>query len=332
LESPIGKTVSWSERYRRLIETVGSGDVLAVLINADPDALASALALRRLFWRKVKSVRIFRTNRIDRADNLAFVRLLDIRHSHIRSLRKSDFTKFAIVDSQPSHHELFSGFNFNIVIDHHPPTEGLNADFIDIREDFGSNATLMTEYLKAAGIRPSERLATALFYGIKTDTNNFIRKTATQDMIAFRYLFDLANLNIIKKVESSDITRKTLGHIKQAIDELVFVKNMAVVHMGEVKNADILVIVADFFLRLAEAGWSIVSGVHSDKLIVIFRNAGFRRDAGRLAREAFGEFGSAGGHKNAARAEIPLDAVSSIVGKETCGKFVVQRIRKAFTR
>lgn len=314
------------------METVGSGDVMAVLINADPDALASALALRRLFWRKVKSVRIFRTNRIDRADNLAFVRLLDIRHSHISSLRKSDFTKFAIVDSQPAHHELFSGFDFHIVIDHHPPTEGLNADFIDIREDFGSNATLMTEYLKAAGIRPSERLATALFYGIKTDTNNFVRKTATQDMIAFRYLFDLANLNIIKKIESSDITRKTLGHIKKAIDELVFVKNMAVVHMGEVKNPDILVIVADFFLRLAEAGWSIVSGVHSDKLIVIFRNAGFRRDAGRMAREAFGEFGSAGGHKNAARAEIPLGAVSSIVGKETCGKFVVQRIRKASTR
>ncbi|MCG6894716.1 MAG: DHH family phosphoesterase [Desulfobacteraceae bacterium] len=329
MENPIGKSVSWSERHRRLIETVNPADVVAVMISADPDALSSALALRRLFWRKVKSVRIFRINRIDRADNLAFVRLLDIRHSHVRSLRKADFTKFAIVDSQPSHHELFSGIDFNIVIDHHPAVDGLKADFIDIREDFGSNATLMTEYLKAGGIRPSQRLATALLYGIKSDTNNFVRKTSTQDMIAFRYLFDLANLNIIKKIESSDITRKTLGHIKKAIEELVFVKNVAVVHMGTVKNADILVIVADFFLRLAEAGWSIVSGVCGDKLVVIFRNAGFRRDAGKLARDAFGEFGSAGGHKNAARAEIPLGALSSVVEKEAYGKFVVQRIRKA---
>lgn len=328
MDSPIGKTVSWSERYRRLIESAGSGDSLAVLINADPDALASALALRRLFWRKVKSVRIFRINRIDRADNLAFVKLLDIRHNHIRALRKSDFTKFAIVDSQPSHHESFAGTDFHIVIDHHPQTEGLKADFIDIREDFGSNSTLMTEYLKAAGIRPSERLATALFYGIKSDTNNFVRQTATQDMIAFRYLYDLANLNIIKKIESSDITRNTLGHLKKAIEELVFVKNMAVVHMGTVKNADILVIVADFFLRLAEAGWSIVSGVYGDRLIVIFRNAGFRRDAGKLASNAFGEYGSAGGHKNAARAEIPLKQIASVAEKEAFGKFVVQRIRK----
>ena len=87
MNGPIGKSVSTIEKYQKLRRAAGAGDTLAILVNADPDALASALALKRLFWRKVKPVTIFRINRIDRADNLAFIKLLDIRHSHIRSLK-----------------------------------------------------------------------------------------------------------------------------------------------------------------------------------------------------------------------------------------------------
>jgi nanoRNase/pAp phosphatase (c-di-AMP/oligoRNAs hydrolase) len=330
LETPFPKSVSSGEKAKRLLKVVGPEDRLAVLINADPDALASATALSRIFWRKVKTVRIFRINRIDRADNLAFVRMLDIGNSHIRLLKKSDFTKWAIVDSQPSHNPAFAGIEFDIIIDHHSLTPDLAAEFIDIREEYGSNAAIMTEYLKALKITPSPRLATALFYGIKSDTNNFVRETAVADMVAFRYLYDFINSNIIKKIESAEFSRKTLSDFKKAIEAMVFFKEMAVIHMGSVEKPDTLVIVADFFLKIAEANWSIVSGVYDQTLIVIFRNAGFRRDAGKLAKEMFDALGSAGGHKSAARAEIPLDNIPR--GKEKgkdYGKFVMSLIRKA---
>ena len=55
----------------------------------------------------------------------------------------------------------------------------------------------MTEYLRAAKNEPSSKLATGLFYAIKTDTDNFVRPTVDLDMIAFRYLYDYANMNII---------------------------------------------------------------------------------------------------------------------------------------
>jgi nanoRNase/pAp phosphatase (c-di-AMP/oligoRNAs hydrolase) len=83
----------------------------------------------------------------------------------------------------------------------------------------------------------------------------------------------------------------------------------AYVHLGPVEQTDSLVIVADFLMKLAEVTWSVVSGVKGDKLIVIFRNAGFRRNAGKWAKDVFGPYGSAGGHKDAARAEVPVDAV-----------------------
>ena len=150
----------------------------------------------------------------------------------------------------------------------------------------------MTEYIRAAKIKPSPRLATALFYAIKTDTNNFMRPTVNRDMIAFRYQYDFANLNIIKKIESSEITRKTLSRFQKAMKELEFINQMAVVHMGVVNKPDTLVQVADFFLKLAEATWSITSGIHDHRLIVIIRNAGFKRNAGQMARKIFGEGGS----------------------------------------
>ena len=329
MKKPFGKSVSASEKLKKLHRAVGTGDSLAILVNADPDSLASALALQRLFWRKVRRMRIYRTNRIDRADNLAFVKLLDIRHQHIRTLKKSEFTKWALVDSQPAHNERFAAIDYDIVIDHHPLSEKSEAKFLDIRENFGATATMMTEYLKAAGIKPSTRLATALFYAIKTDTDNFVRPTVKKDIIAFRYLYDFANLNIIKKIESSEITRQMLPRFEEAMRELAFVKQMAVVHLGAVKKPDILVQVADFLLKMAEATWSITSGVYNRQLIIVFRNAGFTSDAGEMAHAYFGQKGSAGGHKHSARAEVPLEHVGSGTGKEgDCRHFVLRQVRK----
>jgi nanoRNase/pAp phosphatase (c-di-AMP/oligoRNAs hydrolase) len=83
-------------------------------------------------------------------------------------------------------------------------------------------------------------------------------------------------------------------------------KGRVFVHLGEVANPDVCVIIADFFMRIHTVTWSIVSGICDKKLIVIFRNDGARKKAGRVAEEGFGDLGSAGGHKTMARAEISL--------------------------
>ena len=72
-------------------------------------------------------------------------------------------------------------------------------------------------------------------------------------------------------------------------------------------NPDICVLIADFFMRINTVTWSIVSGIYDRKLTIIFRNDGIRKNAGKVAKEGFGKFGTAGGHKNMARAEIALN-------------------------
>ncbi len=311
MNSPFSKSVSISERAKRLQDMVSRDDTLAVIINADPDAMASAMALKRLFWRRVKKTHIYRINVIKRADNLAMIKLLKLDQRHIRDLESSGITKWAIVDSQPGHNELFGKYNFDIIIDHHPVEAKSSAGFMDIRDDYGAVSTIMTEYLRALGIKPSPRLATALFYGIKTDTDNFVRNSVPSDLNAFRYLYQFVNINNIKKIEASELTRKNLAAYRKAMDRIVFIRDKSYVHMGEVDNPDTLVLIADFFLKIAETTYSIVSGINGKKLVIIIRNAGFRADAGKIARKLFGDLGTAGGHKSAARAEIPLSSLNS---------------------
>ena len=310
METPFPTSISFDRKYSRLLEIVKPSDTLGILINADPDSMASAMALKRIFWKKARRVLVYRINSIKRADNLAFVRFLTVDQKHIRYLKRSEIKKWALLDSQPHHHKLFKDHQYNIIIDHHPVSDPIRADFLDIREDYGANSSIMTEYLKAGKIKPSPKLATALFYGIKTDTHNFVRASITHDMDAFKYLYRFTSLRILRKIESSEMTRGMLAEYRLAMDRLVFIREIAFVHMERVENPDLLVLIADFFMKIAEIQWSIVSGVYKKNLIVILRNASFHGDAGKTARKIFGHWkGSAGGHRIAARAEIPLENI-----------------------
>ena len=327
---PSSLAATQKKRQKQLLENISSDDVIGIMINADPDAMASALALQRIFWREVKHTIVCRVNAIKRSDNLAMIKLLGLQIPYANRVDTSKVTKWAIVDGQPHHHPRFAKVKFDIIIDHHPPAKDLEAPFIDIRDNYGATSSMLTEYLRASAIKPSARLATALFYGIKTDTDNFARASSANDIRAFKYLYPFVNLNIIKKIESSEINRSNLAAFKTAFENLEFIGKAAYIHMGSVDDADSLVIIADFFLKMAETNWCFVSGIYGQKVIIIVRNAGFRLHAGKLVQRLFGDLGSAGGHKNAARVELPLDSVINNLDTPTFGvdNYIREKIKE----
>ena len=300
------------EKLREFYEQFNAEDRVLILINADPDAIGSALAVKRLLWRRVKSITISHINIIKRPDNLALIRLLNIELTYIDKISGAEFTKFVMVDSQPSHNPKFTPFSFNVIIDHHPKTKD-KAAFADIRPRFGATSTIMIGYIKAAKIKPSARLATALFYGIKTDTNNFERQATLEDMRSFKYLFQYVNLNLTRRIEYAEISIDFLKYYRMALESVQFYKNYAYVHLQKVVNPDVCVLIADFLMKIHSIDWSIVSGIYKGNLDVILRNDGIQKDAGKAASEMFGKFGLAGGHKSMARAEIPLKNLENIM-------------------
>jgi len=281
-------------------------DEVLVVINADPDALASALAIKKLLRYRVKSVIISHPNEIRRLNNVAMVDRLKIPLVRLKDIKSDDFSKKVMVDSQPDHLPCFEKLKIDVIIDHHPVSGDWDADFVDIRPEYGATASMIVEYLRAGGLKPSVALATALFYAIKVDTQDFERKSVLADGISFRYLFNIANRDLVRKFELTDLRPSELKYFTIALSELKYSKRRYYSHVGRVRSPDVLVIVADFLNHVGDIDWVFVSGIHGDKLVVIFRCDGYRKSAGKLADRTFGSLGSAGGHKGAARAEVPL--------------------------
>jgi len=300
------------EKLRRIYQIIHTDDHVLILINADPDAIASAMAMKRLLWNRVNSVAIAHVNKIVRPDNLAMIRLLAAKLTPFEKVTPSQYNRFILLDSQPNHHPVFAQFHFDIIIDHHPDTKP-DALFSHINPEYGANATIMTEYLKTARIRPATKLATGLFYAIKTDTGNFNRQALTEDVRAFQYLFPLVNIHIIQKLEFSEMRMDFLKYYQIALNTMMIREGKIYVYLGQVSTPDLCVSIADFFTRIHSVTWSIIGGTCNEELTLIVRNDGMQKNAGKAIQKAFGKYGSAGGHKSMARAQIPVINLDTII-------------------
>ncbi len=275
-----------------------------ILITADPDALASAMALKRIMQQKTRCVDIARVNEVTRPDNLAMIRYLNIPVKPWQPEKVSAYTRFALVDSQPQHNKAFQGLHFDCVIDHHPilqtMEEGMNAEkdvaFYDVRPGVGATSTMMTRYLQALRLRPGPRLATALLYGIRTDTGTFERSGSEDDFRAYQWLSRHADTSLMRRITRSEYLRGWLPLFARAFRSLADCRGGgAHVSLNEVDSADLLVAVADFFTKVHGLKWIAVSGIVGKTVVVIFRCDG-SRDIGRLADACFYDVGEAGGH------------------------------------
>jgi nanoRNase/pAp phosphatase (c-di-AMP/oligoRNAs hydrolase) len=305
-------------------------DRLLIVIKPDPDSIASSLALKTLLLKSIKYATTAYIGEITRQENRALVKFLNIPMERIEEIDFAEFNRKAIMDGQPTHFNGLKDYHFDVIIDHHPVTKGYEATFKDIRPTYGSTSTIMTEYLNAARIKPTTRLSTALLYGIKTDTNNFERDTRPEDVWAFRSLFVRANKNVLRKIELSEFSPEILGYFKTGFEKMRIFKDKIFVHMGEIDNPDICVQLADFLMRVNNVSWTVISSLADDNLVIVLRSDGYRKDAGKMASKLFGDLGSAGGHRSAARAEIPLENLRKRLRgltDDTIEKWIFRRIK-----
>ena len=332
-----GKGIEANENVRHRLERLrkvcdGSKNVLIIIYaNPDPDALASALALKKILETKKRAVSIGYTGAIGRPENASMIRQLKIPVLPVSKEEAAQSDVIAIVDSQP---QFFTDFDLprcDIVIDHHPLSDVIDTEFADIRPNYLSTSSIMTEYLRAAGERLTKNLASALFYGIKTDTRHFIVDMSRGDIEAIRWLSSKADMNIVKQIEFSQFSPEGLDYFSIALVRRRLINGVMFSHLGPVPFFDVCVQVADFFIRVENVSWALVTGVVGDSIVVVFRNVGLKKDAGYLARTAFGDMGSAGGHESMGRAQVKQDALpQGLPLSDTRGiqKFVLSALAK----
>ena len=293
--------------------------VLILLHNEpDPDALASGLALRNVLRRTRQTAIIAALEGVTRPENVRMVDLLDLHVEPITPAQVAEYDRVAMVDVQPHY---FGGTidRVDLVIDHHPEQPGYTAVFKDIRPDYGSTSTILTEHLRAVDANISERAATAMLYAIKSDTLFFNRQANRVDIEAFSYLYPLADATLIRKMEGAEITMERLEYVLKAKQHGRLVEQVFCTFLGTSPREDFIPYIADFYLQLENVKWTIVAGIVHDSLVISVRNLGYQRNAGEFVRKCFADIGSAGGHRAMAKAVVPLRAFRDKFGNIQAG-------------
>jgi nanoRNase/pAp phosphatase (c-di-AMP/oligoRNAs hydrolase) len=317
--------------YETLKPLLGPDRRAMILIRPDPDSLAGAWALAHLFKKNRSKADIAIYEQIKRIENRHMVKLLRIPLVSFKDIKVESYDRKCMVDAQPNQFPELSIPQWDIVIDHHPPASGYSCGFSDIKPDIGAASSIVTEYLKAAEARINERLATALCYGIITDTDGFQRDMTGEDARAFSFLFPSVNYRLLQMIEQTEINLRQLDYFDLALHRIKVKTRRAVIHIGPADSADIAVILADFFIRVSGIMFVAVSVIANEKLIIIFRSRSMRKDAGKIAAAHFSDLGSAGGHHGAARAEIPLEhlpAEVKLYDPDSVEKFIGKRLSR----
>lgn len=301
-----------SERLlARLLAAVAGIDTLAILThnNPDPDAIASAVALQHLLAEQaqVESI-IYYKGIVGRAENRALLRYLGHPLKYLINSELYLANPVALVDTQPEagNNALPDDVSPLIVIDHHPHRQASSgAAFIDIRPDVGSVSTMMIEYLRAADAPLSTQLATALFYGIKTDTMGLERGTGPIDRDAFCHLLPLVDIEALFKIEQAQVPAQYFINFSAALQRVRIFDDLVVSYIGLMNYPDLAAEMADFLLRMEGVQWVLCLGVYKEYLYLSVRS---RRQtgAGDIIQHIVAKQGLAGGHGAMAGGQVRL--------------------------
>lgn len=321
-------------KLQKLRELFVGKTYLLIIIqdNPDPDCIAAAVALRRLansLGNLQCSISCGGT--VGRGENRALVKYLGL---NLRACGEIDFSKFdlvAAVDTQPGtgNNSLPENIPCHVVIDHHPIRRATRtAPFTDIRSGYGSTSTIFVEYLIEAGITPEVPLATALLYGIRSDTQDLGREATRADIEAIEFLYPFANKRMLSIIQRGKVPRVYYQMLADALRNARVQGPAIITDLGEIDNPDMIAEVADLLLREDETTWTMCTGLWNDKILVSIRTSEENKVAETVMKRMVFRKGTGGGHLTYAGGQIPLKKGTKMERQEL-GKHIEQKFLKA---
>ena len=278
--------------------------------DPDPDAIASALALEEIFRKRLNlQTRICYKGIISRSENRALVHYLG---NPLHVLTEADFDQadaVILVDTQPGtgNNPLPKGRPADMVIDHHPYCpETQTAHYADVPSGYGASSSMMTEYLQVFGLEAHQKLATALYYGIISDTRGLSRGTTQADMDAYNYLEPKIDHEALANIQFAPFPDNYFKTLVDTLENARRYGNLVMAYCGVTDYPDMAAEMADFLLRIKDIQWVICTNACQEDLFVSVRSTLPEGGAGRLIKDIIGPEGTAGGHGMMAGGQIPL--------------------------
>lgn len=301
-----------ASRLARLRSVLEGAKTMLIVVqnNPDPDAIAAAAALREIANASHGiACSVAHTGVVGRAENLALLEYLRLNTREIDTLDLTRFDRLGMVDAQPGagNVQFDPSVRLDVVIDHHPiRRETRTARFTDVRSRYGATCSMLYEYLAAARIEIPTRLATAMAYGIKSDTQDLGRESTRADVEAYLALYPLANARVLGRILSAPLPHTYFARLRVALDRAVVYGNRIVSDLGELDSPEMVAEAADLLLRAEGMTWSMCLGLIDGWIHLSLRTSDREGDAGKVARNLGGRRGFGGGHQALAAAQIPL--------------------------
>ncbi len=297
------------ERLSRLRDLCGNSKNLLIVLqdHPDPDAVASGVALRFLANRFGLNCSIAHGGMVGRAENRSLINYLGVNLRRLDDVNLDSFGLIALVDTQPEtgNNQLPEGVRPQIVIDHHPcRAASRGIAFSDIRSGYGATSTIMCEYLQAGGVEPEPPLATALLFGILSDTSDLGRETSRADIEAHHWLNSHANLRMLSHIRRSPLNCDYYKLLYQALANARVYGARIFVDIGEGDNPDMAGEIADLLVRKEKALWCLCLIRISERIVLSLRGVNPENDAGTLVRQVVAGHGTGGGHLTFAGGQI----------------------------
>ncbi|MBN1130080.1 MAG: DHH family phosphoesterase [Chitinispirillaceae bacterium] len=304
----------FAEKLRKFKEHILPASSALIITHdyPDPDCLASAYGVSHLltFWGVNSSVISF-GGFVGRAENRAMIRVLNIPTVPFVLTEIKDYRRIILVDCFPGKGNvpLPSDSTIHAVIDHHPHQPPHDATYFhDIRKEFGATSTIITKYLIEARCPITPKLATALFYGIKTDTGDMRRENVAEDVECYRLLFDIMDHRLLSRIENPDRDEEFFRILHRAVESTTTSESFGYTYLGNVSTPDYVAEMADLFHTLERLEWMVCSGVFKNHIFFSIRSK-MHDTAGVIAEQlATNLGGSGGGHARVAAGRIPVES------------------------
>lgn len=278
----------------------------------DPDALASADALRYLIHERTgKRATIGYGGICGRAENRAMIDVLRIPAKRIAVSALDAYTTLCLVDTQPrsGNNLLMSSREADVVLDHHlvPKRRNWTAGFADVRPEYGATSTLLYEYLLAARLPVSSHMATALFYGIQSDTQDLGRESCPADVRAYRDLFLIADKAKLARIHHASVPPEYFRMLADGLASSVVAGTTVVSYIPSCTNPDMIPELADRLMRLEGMRAAVCYGVCRGVVYLSARGRDARSNAAKRMRQVVAHLGTGGGHNTMAGGQIPME-------------------------
>ncbi len=265
--------------------------------NPDADALASGYALKWYLKRMGIDARFVYGGRfeIQKSNLTKLISLMEIEIDYVQELPAPELLVNVDCQYGESNVTRFEAANI-AVIDHHQ-VSGVLPEMSEVRSNYGSCSTVIYEMLKDEGIDINEdvRIATALYYGLMTDTSNFVEIAHPAD----RDLRDNAGFSHfeITTLRNSNLSKGELLIAGDALKEAEF-NDCYTYGIVETRPCDpnILGIISDMLLEVDGVDTCLVYMVLEFGVKISVRSCTKEIKASELAAYLAEGFGGGGGH------------------------------------